>query len=169
MKLHRIAAMASVVPFLLSGGFAFAQTSPQSGASPESQTSQEPAQSPGEAQSPAIPAEGVVIIQIQKRLAAEGYDPGTADGVWGPQTEAAVRNFQKDQDLNATGQLNEETIAILLVPAESGSEEAAGGQDVKTGPETGAVDQQTQDGSRAAESGAEQSPSQSTQQQSQER
>jgi peptidoglycan hydrolase-like protein with peptidoglycan-binding domain len=160
MKLHRIAAVASVVPFLL-GGFAFAQTSPQLGASAETPASQEPAPSPGEAQLPATPADGAVISQIQKRLAAEGYGPGTADGVWGPQTEAAVRNFQQDQDLNATGQLNQEPIAILLVPAESGSMEAAGDQ--------GAADQQTQGGSSAGESSAAQSPSHGAQQQPQER
>lgn len=158
MNIHRIViATAGVVSFSL-GWNAFAQTSEQSGSAPESQTtSQEPADSPGDAPSVAAPADGVVIIQIQKKLASEGYDPGATDGVWGPQTEAAVRNFQRDQDMDATGQLDADTIAIILAPVESGSDEAAGGQGAQPGGGAGAPDQQSQGGSGATEGAAGQS------------
>lgn len=42
-----------------------------------------------------------------------GYPAGPADGVMGPQTETAIRNFQRDKGLNATGELNDDTIAAL--------------------------------------------------------
>lgn len=159
MKLHRMVIAIASASSVSLGSFSFAQSSQQPSAAPESQTmSQEPASSPTEA-----PA-GVVIIEIQQRLAAEGHDPGAIDGVWGPQTEAAVRDFQRANDMNATGQLDQETIAILLVPVETGTEEAAGAPQAG---DTGAADQQTQqtDGGSSADQGAPgQSPSQGQQQ-----
>jgi len=51
--------------------------------------------------------------EVQRKLAALGYQPGRADGVMGEKTETALRNFQRDKGLNATGQLNDETLAAL--------------------------------------------------------
>ena len=34
------------------------------------------------------------VIRAQERLKAAGHDPGSVDGVWGPQTESAVRAYQ---------------------------------------------------------------------------
>jgi N-acetylmuramoyl-L-alanine amidase len=42
-----------------------------------------------------------------------GYQAGRADGVMGRRTETAFRNFQRDKGLNATGQVNDETLAAL--------------------------------------------------------
>lgn len=42
-------------------------------------------------------------VQIQRALAALGYDPGAADGVPGSRTRAAIRTFQADQGLPADG------------------------------------------------------------------
>lgn len=148
MNIHRIViATAGVVSFSL-GWSAFAQTSPQSGTAPESQTTSQAPASPAEGQAPATP---IVIIEVQKKLASEGYDPGAADGVWGPQTEAAVRNFQRDQNLDATGQLDQDTMEILLVPVDSNSSsEEAAGQGAQQGADTGAAEQ-SQGGSGATE------------------
>lgn len=53
------------------------------------------------------------IREIQEALANAGYDPGEADGIWGEQTSAALQEFQETEGLSATGELDEETIALL--------------------------------------------------------
>ena len=39
------------------------------------------------------------VAELQRRLAAHGYDPGPADGVPGEQTRSAVRRFLADRGL----------------------------------------------------------------------
>ncbi|GAB3098277.1 lytic murein transglycosylase [Aestuariicella hydrocarbonica] len=43
------------------------------------------------------------IVQIQTQLKARGFDAGEADGQLGPQTNSAIRDFQKSQNLQADG------------------------------------------------------------------
>lgn len=45
----------------------------------------------------------MTIIEIQKALAAKGFDPGNIDGVWGRRTAAAVKAFQASRGLLADG------------------------------------------------------------------
>lgn len=49
------------------------------------------------------------IYQAQKRLADLGYNPGAIDGIWGKKTEKAVKEFQRDNDLLVTGELDRDT------------------------------------------------------------
>ncbi|MRG84759.1 S41 family peptidase [Salinibacillus xinjiangensis] len=49
------------------------------------------------------------IANVQKMLEGIGYDPGRTDGYFSKQTEEAVQAFQQENDLNATGVINEET------------------------------------------------------------
>ncbi|MEO0912877.1 MAG: peptidoglycan-binding protein, partial [Pseudomonadota bacterium] len=42
-------------------------------------------------------------IALQRRLTARGFDTGGADGVIGPNTEAAIRAYQASVGLPATG------------------------------------------------------------------
>src|SRR5215475_5155392 len=51
--------------------------------------------------------------QVQERLRSAGYHPGTADGVPGPQTVAALRQYQTAQGLPVTGLLDEATRQAL--------------------------------------------------------
>jgi peptidoglycan hydrolase-like protein with peptidoglycan-binding domain len=44
------------------------------------------------------------VRNIQAGLQRLGYDPGPADGRFGPQTEAAIRRFQQDNGLAVDGQ-----------------------------------------------------------------
>ena len=44
--------------------------------------------------------------QIQRGLRAAGFDPGGADGQFGPRTRAAIRNWQSARGARATGYLN---------------------------------------------------------------
>ena len=53
------------------------------------------------------------VYQVQKALKELGYDPGLLDGLWGQQTTAAVKSFQRDNGLPVTGQLDARTKAML--------------------------------------------------------
>lgn len=46
---------------------------------------------------------GSSVRLVQESLTALGYNPGTADGIFGPKTEAAVRAFQSDQGITVDG------------------------------------------------------------------
>jgi N-acetylmuramoyl-L-alanine amidase len=49
----------------------------------------------------------------QARLVNLGYATGEIDGQQGPMTQAALREFQADHDLDVTGELDDDTIAKL--------------------------------------------------------
>lgn len=51
---------------------------------------------------------------IEQRLAALGLDPGEADGRFNRDTRRALRNFQRDRELEVTGFLDEPTLVRLL-------------------------------------------------------
>lgn len=53
------------------------------------------------------------VRSAQQALQAQGFDPGPIDGVMGPRTSAAVRDFQEKESLTVTGQLDAETRARL--------------------------------------------------------
>jgi len=50
---------------------------------------------------------------VQQRLIALGYDPGPVDGYFGPQTEAAVKEFQRDNGLYPDGIVGPKTLGAL--------------------------------------------------------
>ena len=54
-----------------------------------------------------------MIQQVQVRLQQAGTYNGRIDGLWGPATETAVRSYQQQHNLNATGQLDSNTLAAL--------------------------------------------------------
>jgi peptidoglycan hydrolase-like protein with peptidoglycan-binding domain len=53
------------------------------------------------------------VRQAQERLNQLGYDAGAPDGIWGPQTEAALKQYQEKQGLTPSGELDQRTIAEL--------------------------------------------------------
>jgi hypothetical protein len=55
--------------------------------------------------------------EVQEALKSKGFDPGTADGVIGPKTNQAIRDFQKANNLQVTGRLDEKTTSALGVAA----------------------------------------------------
>ncbi len=54
-----------------------------------------------------------MIQQVQGRLQQQGVYHGNVDGVWGPGTKSAVRSYQQQHNLNATGKLDVDTLASL--------------------------------------------------------
>ena len=52
---------------------------------------------------------GAVVSEIQTRLKNWGYYNGDVDGVYGSQTEKAVRWFQQKNGLNVDGQVGDQT------------------------------------------------------------
>src|SRR5262249_23709391 len=53
------------------------------------------------------------VRQVQERLQAKGYNPGTIDGSMGPQTKNALRWFQNAKGLRSTGDLDDATLNAL--------------------------------------------------------
>lgn len=56
------------------------------------------------------------IQQVQESLKSEGHSV-TADGVWGPQTASALRQFQENNGLTPTGSIDSQTLAALDINA----------------------------------------------------
>ena len=54
-----------------------------------------------------------LIRTTQKLLSHLGYEPGPADGQWGPMTQTAILSFQRDAGLKATGELTPELLRKL--------------------------------------------------------
>jgi peptidoglycan hydrolase-like protein with peptidoglycan-binding domain len=46
-------------------------------------------------------------------MKVKGFDPGPIDGIMGPKTTSALKDFQKKEGLQVTGRLNAETQARL--------------------------------------------------------
>ena len=55
-----------------------------------------------------------VVTRLQSALRVKGYNPGTLDGVLGPETMKAVTAFQRDNKLES-GQLTIKTVEALGV------------------------------------------------------
>lgn len=66
------------------------------------------------------------IKQVQQKLKDQGHDAGPVDGVMGPKTQAALKEFQSAKGLKDSGQLDRETMAALGL---SGSAAAGGSSD----------------------------------------
>jgi peptidoglycan hydrolase-like protein with peptidoglycan-binding domain len=59
------------------------------------------------------------LMSVQERLRQVGAYNGRADGIWGPDSQAALERFQQGRGLQVTGQLNQATAATLgLNPVE---------------------------------------------------
>ena len=54
-----------------------------------------------------------VVVAAQQRLARDGYYRGQIDGVFGPETRAAIAQFQSNHGLRVTGALTTDTLQAL--------------------------------------------------------
>jgi peptidoglycan hydrolase-like protein with peptidoglycan-binding domain len=51
--------------------------------------------------------------EIQHALAEKGFFKGEENGVWGPESVEALKTFQREQNLNATGKLDSVSLIAL--------------------------------------------------------
>ena len=51
--------------------------------------------------------------QVQEGLQAAGFDPGGADGMFGPRTRSAIRSWQSSRGARTTGYLDGASVALL--------------------------------------------------------
>jgi peptidoglycan hydrolase-like protein with peptidoglycan-binding domain len=56
---------------------------------------------------------GNPVRHLQRKLFEAASDPGAVDGIFGPNTQAAVRNFQQKQGLAQTGVADGQTRVLL--------------------------------------------------------
>lgn len=64
------------------------------------------------------PVPPAAVQVVQEHLRSAGAYGGAVDGVWGPDSAAALQRFQANHQLQATGQLNQATATALgLDPA----------------------------------------------------
>jgi N-acetylmuramoyl-L-alanine amidase len=62
---------------------------------------------------PRAGVEPVDVLDVQERLAALGFWPGEVDGQMGPRTKSAIRDFQDQNRLPITGELDQRTREVL--------------------------------------------------------
>ena len=64
--------------------------------------------------SPANEGFSPLIARVQRKLKRLGYDPGPVDGRLGPSTRAALRKFQRANNMPPTGKIEPGVMALLL-------------------------------------------------------
>lgn len=60
-----------------------------------------------------VGSSGDEVARLQKRLAAVGFDPGGADGIFGAKTDTALRAFQEKVGIAADGICGPQTLKML--------------------------------------------------------
>lgn len=88
------------------------------------------------------------VRKVQQKLNEEGFQAGPVDGIWGPKTQSAVKNFQQQKGIDASGQLDEKTLAELDVEAQPMTGAAGEGAQEGAGAATGAVEPPAQEGAQ---------------------
>jgi peptidoglycan hydrolase-like protein with peptidoglycan-binding domain len=77
-----------------------------------------PAPAPAKSAVPSAPrAPGEIITDIQRELARRGYYDGTVDGLYGPRTDGAIRDFEQAAGLKPSTEPSEALLqAIVRAP-----------------------------------------------------
>lgn len=73
------------------------------------------------------------VLKMQKALVSLGYATGGTDGKFGPTTEKAVRQFQKDNGLTVDGAAGSATLTLLYDRAEGSTSGSTGGSSGSSG------------------------------------
>ena len=108
---HLLIAGATAVSF--SAIAADDQKSQQQPQAQSSQSQQSQSASSGATQSQGAQVQET-IKQVQEKLSAAGHNV-QADGIMGPKTQAALKEFQQSKGLDASGELDQKTMAALGV------------------------------------------------------
>jgi peptidoglycan hydrolase-like protein with peptidoglycan-binding domain len=67
------------------------------------------------------------VKAVQQALKDKGHDPGAVDGVMGPKTRGALKDFQKKEGMKDTGRIDQETMTKLGVEAKTSATSPAPG------------------------------------------
>jgi FtsZ-interacting cell division protein ZipA len=67
------------------------------------------------------------IRAIQTALDESGFKVGRIDGLWGPETDDAVRKFQQSKQIQANGQLDQQTLSALGLNSAQIAQQSHGG------------------------------------------
>lgn len=62
---------------------------------------------------PALAQGSQTVRNVQQALSNKGYDPGPIDGIEGPHTRAALRQYQQHENLTVNGQIDASTLSSL--------------------------------------------------------
>ena len=92
-----------------------------------------------------------LVKQAQEKLSAAGHDAGAADGKMGPKTQAALKEFQQSKGLQASGQLDQKTVAALGVSS-GGSSSSAGASTGKSASASASSDKSASAGASSDKS-----------------
>ena len=103
-----------------------------------------PEQSQQQAQNPAQNTE--VVKQAQEKLSAAGHDAGQPDGKMGPKTQAALKEFQEKEGLQASGRLDSETLAALEIGTPEGTTSSSAGSSSPGSASQGSASQDSPSG-----------------------
>ncbi len=68
---------------------------------------------------------GAEVEELQRLLRAKGVNPGEIDGIFGSQTESAVRRFQEREGLQVDGIAGPNTLGALGAGDDEGDENEA--------------------------------------------
>jgi peptidoglycan hydrolase-like protein with peptidoglycan-binding domain len=55
------------------------------------------------------------VRQVQQALDKDGFRAGRTDGIYGPETQAALKDFQKSKNIQSNGRLDRQTLSDLGV------------------------------------------------------
>jgi hypothetical protein len=91
------------------------------------------------------------VQAAQEALKAKGIDPGPIDGVMGPKTHAAVSDFQRQEGLKVTGNLDRATRTRLLSGTSSSPSATPSTQVSKEGAASPSTDVKDEGGKRQRE------------------
>jgi peptidoglycan hydrolase-like protein with peptidoglycan-binding domain len=109
----------------------------------------------------AVYVDSQVVRQAQKTLNDRGFRTGGIDGRMGPQTQAALVNFQRAEKLSPTGKLDRQTLAALGIKDTDGADprydratirkvqETLNARGYKAGPPNGVLGDSTRTALRA--------------------
>lgn len=88
------------------------------------------------------PVDSETVRNIQQALSDQGHQV-QVDGIWGPKTHQALMEFQREQNLDASGQLDGETFAALDLTEGSQTASASSQQEQPPQQTASAADQQS--------------------------
>ena len=87
---------------------------------------------PAKAASPPAPrAPGEIITDIQRELARRGFYDGAVDGLYGPKTDGAIRDFEQAAGLKPSSEPNEAVLQAVMRSPPKGAKAAGSAAPVR--------------------------------------